>query len=898
MKRKKTLRPRSNPTSGYANAAAMADAIRNALAPVFAGYEFRVGKGHVVEGSDESVRVGAYGIPAGSDELTRLNAQTMIALSVTTKRRGGWPKDAPPPEQVTVETTQTGIKRAPALRARTDTPEKIVQYVVKWMTEHADEIKGVVSTPSQAKPMSRPKSKPKSKPRSGPASGAEPVAEEPAWTRRWAGFTSADVEAANRYTHFPRELGSMNQGLRESMVALERPIREKLKRWGVIQNLDGPLPEDVDSALSGYHRALLHQQREDSRAAMIAPPWTVTGRSGYKGKPDKANKVLQNAKEVVDKALERVSRTVRGYDPQRPVMAGEQGAVERLQEKLQQVEATHAAMLAANKILRGKQSADDKLAALMALGWGEDRARKAFEPDFAGRIGFPAYELTSQTAEMKRIKDRIASLSQAKSLGEESIPFDGGEVIEDPEQMRLQIRFDSKPDKQTIEKLHAQSFNWSHKQGVWQRVLTDAARRAAREVVGPYDEGREQRPLGPPAPAKTAAQQRSETKLAARRQAVLDYMTQTPGFDLGRMTPEQASGLLAAMFRAQGYRERKKDNTFIAPDRQFTLDPANNKIRITVEVKGYSGSIIDSKSVEKDLTAEALGFGERTLAAFDKPVGAAPPAPRSSKPASKPARSSKPAGRPTGPVTEESYRKAVEAAFWREKSPDYKSITDGVKSVMWLEPGVGTTIIPLSSMPLEEMESSLGRAIASGKVTLPPKPASIATAQLYNIRRLLEEAGYDPVDAERLYESMGQHGLQTGLRLDRVGFAVSHGLKRMFKQASSRVPQLFIDGDNAILAFWSSGLEGEAWLARQEADSGSLSDPNGFYSNLAAYKVLKGMGDRAAGLTVADLVPSAGMVTGDEGRAYALLPDGQIALIAESASPDKRDQAARIMLVA
>ena len=48
---------------------------------------------------------------------------------------------------------------------------------------------------------------------------------------------------------------------------------------------------------------------------------------------------------------------------------------------------------------------------------------------------------------------------------------------------------------------------------------------------------------------------------------------------------------------------------------------------------------------------------------------------------------------------------------------------------------------------------------------------------------------------------------------------------------------------------------------------------------------------------MADLVPSAGVIAGTEGRMYALLPDGQIALYSETASVPSAAQAARFMMV-
>lgn len=48
--------------------------------------------------------------------------------------------------------------------------------------------------------------------------------------------------------------------------------------------------------------------------------------------------------------------------------------------------------------------------------------------------------------------------------------------------MRLQLVFDGKPEDGTRERLKANGFRWSPKNGAWQRQLTDNARRALKAL--------------------------------------------------------------------------------------------------------------------------------------------------------------------------------------------------------------------------------------------------------------------------------------------------------------------------------------------------------------------------------------------------------------------------------
>lgn len=56
-----------------------------------------------------------------------------------------------------------------------------------------------------------------------------------------------------------------------------------------------------------------------------------------------------------------------------------------------------------------------------------------------------------------------------------TVEFEGGEVIYNYEANRIQIKYDSKPNAETIAALKKKAFKWSPSQGTWQRQLTNAA---------------------------------------------------------------------------------------------------------------------------------------------------------------------------------------------------------------------------------------------------------------------------------------------------------------------------------------------------------------------------------------------------------------------------------------
>lgn len=155
-------------------------------------------------------------------------------------------------------------------------------------------------------------------------------------------------------------------------------------------------------------------------------------------------------------------------------------AVEKLEAKLATLEKHQEMMKAANAAIRMKDPAkgDAKLA---ELGYTPEDIAKLRAPDFCGRIGYPAYALQNNNA----ISGRIRGGSQNSRSGPRTPggwEFDGGRVVVNTAENRLQVIFDGKPDADVRTELKGEGFRWAPSQGAWQRQLTDNAMRAARRL--------------------------------------------------------------------------------------------------------------------------------------------------------------------------------------------------------------------------------------------------------------------------------------------------------------------------------------------------------------------------------------------------------------------------------
>ncbi len=157
-------------------------------------------------------------------------------------------------------------------------------------------------------------------------------------------------------------------------------------------------------------------------------------------------------------------------------------ALSLLREKLEMLELTQERMKAANAVLRIKDEAQGN-AKLAEMGYTPEQIRELREPDFCGRVGFPSYALSNNSATIRNVKARIAELeARASGPAPEGWAFEGGEVVCNVPENRLQVRFDAIPPEEVRNRLKTFGFRWSRWAGVWQRQLTGRAIKDAEYI--------------------------------------------------------------------------------------------------------------------------------------------------------------------------------------------------------------------------------------------------------------------------------------------------------------------------------------------------------------------------------------------------------------------------------
>lgn len=246
------------------------------------------------------------------------------------------------------------------------------------------------------------------------------------------------------------------------------------------QRVDPMYHEKIDRLLETYCRKLAENMNASHSIEARCPSILISGGGNFPVR----KKEKQNA--ARDRNLEEWNYIQGLLDKIRSVGTGgissdDPQAVEKLEAKLAALEKHQEMMKAANAAIRMKDPAkgDAKLA---ELGYTPEDIAKLREPDFCGRIGYPAYALQNNNANIRRIRGRIAELKKRTESTPEGWEFDGGRVVVNTTENRLQVIFDGKPDADVRTELKGEGFRWAPSQGAWQRQLTDNAMRAARRL--------------------------------------------------------------------------------------------------------------------------------------------------------------------------------------------------------------------------------------------------------------------------------------------------------------------------------------------------------------------------------------------------------------------------------
>ena len=246
------------------------------------------------------------------------------------------------------------------------------------------------------------------------------------------------------------------------------------------KRVDPMYHEKIDSLLDTYARKLAVNMNHSYEIDARVPSILIAGGSNFpvrqKEKQNAARDSNMQEWQYIQGLLDKIRSTgmggIRQDDPQ---------AIPKLQKKLDGLEKAQETMKAVNAYYRKHGTLDgcphlspeniENLKADMASGWHYEK-----KP-------FQSWELSNNNAEIRRVRQRIESLTRASEVAYVGWEFDGGRVEANRDQGRLQVFFDGKPEADARQQLKENGFRWAPSVGAWQRLLNDNAYRASDRIA-------------------------------------------------------------------------------------------------------------------------------------------------------------------------------------------------------------------------------------------------------------------------------------------------------------------------------------------------------------------------------------------------------------------------------
>lgn len=279
-------------------------------------------------------------------------------------------------------------------------------------------------------------------------------------------------EAISFYDYIP---GSATAAYREEVdQAAELAARQKA-------HTDPMYHEKIDSLLDLFARKLAENINAGNRITASCPSVMIAGPANFPVKKKQRQNAAADRNMEEYREIQKILDKIRGIG-KGGIRSDDPNALDKLTKKLEALQRHQDRMKEANAAIRMKDT-DKGNAKLFAMGYTLEEIRQLREPDFCGRIGYPSYELQNNNANIHRIRERIQQIEkQQAGTAREGWKFEGGEIVMNTVESRLQVIFDEKPDNDTRTELKSNGFRWAPSQGAWQRQLTDNALRAAEKL--------------------------------------------------------------------------------------------------------------------------------------------------------------------------------------------------------------------------------------------------------------------------------------------------------------------------------------------------------------------------------------------------------------------------------
>lgn len=258
------------------------------------------------------------------------------------------------------------------------------------------------------------------------------------------------------------------------------------KAYDIADKVAEKKPEEAERAYrlaERYSKKMAEYYNKESSIGMMCPSVMISGAGNFPVKKKERQLAAWERNhefyQYVQGILTKIENILYGREI---IKSDDERAIEKLEEKLEDMKKLQEDMKAANKALRlkDKEAGNDQL---REMGYSEESIEELRKPDYLGRVGYPNFQLSNNNANIHRVEERLKRLKAVKERGSSEQEYKTFKVVENTEAMRYQIIFDGKPDAEIRTLLKSNGFKWAPSQGAWQRQITSNGKWALKKVV-------------------------------------------------------------------------------------------------------------------------------------------------------------------------------------------------------------------------------------------------------------------------------------------------------------------------------------------------------------------------------------------------------------------------------
>lgn len=298
-----------------------------------------------------------------------------------------------------------------------------------------------------------------------------------AWS--WSSMRSED-----RGEHFMNEHEGYLEGISEKFSDLAQ-------KHGTLELLEDELSRFIDK-YRDFAKDYLHRQSNIASSMVTGPARFPVAQMEKRNNAQRNLELKWN--EWEKKAIKRIEKTLKNE----PVPTGNPTEeLGRQQEKLQGLKSLQQEYKDINSAFRRYKKNPSTLESANLSDKNKKLIQNWKQEYSWEKAPIAPYQLSNLNASIKRTEQRVKELkaksSIAKSGSAPEVSFEGGTVVLNATDNRIQIFFDDKPGPEARTELKKAGFKWAPSKKAWQRMITDNALRSTAWLSfikheGPYQE--------------------------------------------------------------------------------------------------------------------------------------------------------------------------------------------------------------------------------------------------------------------------------------------------------------------------------------------------------------------------------------------------------------------------